>query len=893
MSKYIEFVLQKPTLVLITLFATTVILGSGLLKLKVDHSIEAIMPQHDQSYIDYQKSKAIYGNVGKLILVSITSDDIRSHTFFIEMDKLVSDYLEYQDFDEAREKQRLLTFEKIIQKEPIRSDKLLTSFNDDPEFQRCLKRKITNKLGKQELLSEKQLQILKKELKKSFELKKQGVLVDIISPITAKDISGEDDTLAGVDLIEIDDNGQRILPATKENFQEFRRKLTRNPSFKKSLYATDDTRDDASERITDFAIYLEIIDNIEENIITQELWEIAESYDTLSVYVMGVPTVNKTINDFMIKDLTNFFPLIILVVLVVFYLNFRSLRGVLLPLSAVILTDIWTMGFMGHMGITITVIGVSLPTLIIAIGSSYSIHILNQYYIDFDQIKRKGREEGLKLSMAHIATTVLLAGVTTFFGFFSLLTSQISAIREWGLFCAIGAVFAVLISTSLIPAVLVLLPHKRNDKKKGDDDAPAKTWVDPLIRLFIRLSLRHYKIVIAITAIVLAVSIMGASKMKVETNAIAYFKENSYIRKSLAHTQIKFNGTYGLIILVDSGETNGILNPEFLKPIDEICKWFVSDINEDLHIGATMGFTDIIKRMHMAMNNDDPDYYKIPDSREEIMDYLEIFAGDDKNSDGRIDDFETFIDPDFRTTMVFAKISEKQGGLLSTSDFKRIAGKSADHITKALPSRYTFKITGEPVIMAALSDYVVKGQLSSLAFCILAVAIMVILLFKNIKAGLCALIPMTVAVTINFGIMGWGNINLDTATALIAAIAIGIGVDDTIHFMNTFRYFRSQQLSVDDAITETLLISGKAITYTSLALVLGFLVMAISNFKPIILLGSLNSITMVTTTIGALVILPAIIKATGISLAESESNGLLWRIFHIGRFFKIESDSTS
>ena len=140
----------------------------------------------------------------------------------------------------------------------------------------------------------------------------------------------------------------------------------------------------------------------------------------------------------------------------------------------------------------------------------------------------------------------------------------------------------------------------------------------------------------------------------------------------------------------------------------------------------------------------------------------------------------------------------------------------------------------------------------------------------------------------NFGIMGWAGINLDYATSIIACIVIGIGVDDTIHFLNTYRHFMEEEHDVDRTIVRTLKLSGKAIIYTSLALIFGFSVLMLSNFKPLIFFGILCASTMITTTIGALVILPSVIKATDVDLSESTSNSLFWRIFNFGKLFDIE-----
>ena len=275
----------------------------------------------------------------------------------------------------------------------------------------------------------------------------------------------------------------------------------------------------------------------------------------------------------------------------------------------------------------------------------------------------------------------------------------------------------------------------------------------------------------------------------------------------------------------------------------------------------------------------------------DVRDYMEIYGGNDRDSDGRIDDFESYFDRDMRTAMIFAKVWEGDKKYHSTTYIKYIQNRIDRHLSKTLPKKYTYTITGEPSIMIRLSDHVISGQLQSLLFCFIAVIIIIILLFKNWKAGAVAMIPMSVAVIINFGIMGWFGIRLDTATAIIASLTIGIGVDDTIHFLNSFRHFRKHNYSVDQSIAGTLAVTGRAISYTSLALIFGFSILVFSNYKPIIFFGVLSALTMVATTLGALIILPAVIKFTGVSLEESGSHQWFWRYAYIGRFFNIEQDT--
>jgi len=885
MKKYINFILSRPVSVLAAIAVITILLALGIPKLKFDHSIDVMMPKNDSQYLYYENMKKVYGNIGKFVIMSVTGKDIWTNKFFADMDDLVTDLEEYNEFNEERETNRLKKLKRITETDSINISSLLESFKNDPPFQREITRTASRHFSKQTELDSSAIKKLRNEIQQFYNIKKQESIDVIISPLNAKDITGRNDTLETIEMIETDDQGNRILPKTERDFDTFKKKLTKNPAFEKVLYA----KNLKNNKITDFGILVKLVNSKNMDTIARRIWDISKSFRDISVTLQGVPIVNKFMNDYMRDDLYNFLPIVILVVLIVFFLNFRSIRGVILPFFTLILADIWLLGFMGHLGFNLTIIGVSLPSLMVAVGSSYSIHILNQYYIDFNLIEKYGKKNGLMLSMTHISITVLLAGLTTFIGFNSLVSNQITGIREWGFLSAVGVLFAVLISTTVIPAGNMLMPHK-NAYKKGKKVNPdhKNRWIEPVIRLFIKISTEYYRAVLFAVVIIIVISLIGITKIKVETSFLEYFKKNDYVRKSSIILGKKFGGSFGLSILIDSGEENGIKDPEFLRLIDEIRDWLESNKNKDLYVGKTDAFSQVIKSMHMAMNNDDPEFYKIPDERETIEEYMEIYSGDDDDFDGRADEFEPFVDPDFRTALIFTKIWGKGEKTLGTESLKYIRDKISDYLGAKLHGRYSFKLTGEPSIIIRLSKYVVQGQLLSLLFSMLAVGLIVILLFKNWIAGFVSLIPMSLAVIINFGIMGWFGIRLDTATAIIASITIGIGVDDTIHFLNTFRHFRSKNLSVSETISKTLTISGRAITFTSFALIFGFSVLIVSNFMPIILFGILVAITMTATTFGALIVLPSVIKAGGLTLDENKSKSLFWRIFYIGKFFNIE-----
>jgi len=720
-----------------------------------------------------------------------------------------------------------------------------------------------------------------------MDLKRQEIVDTIISPLTAEDITGENDTLETYDLIEKDDDGKRILPSSEEEIEAFKERLERNPSFKKGLYS----RDPRTGEITDFCLVIKFINLYDQDPAIREITEVVDPYrDDFTIVSSGVPVVNMWINIYMHADLFRNIPLVLLVVVIVFYINFRSIRGILLPFVTLGLAELWILGLMGYIGYRITPVGVSIPPLMIAVGSSYAIHLLNQYYADFNAIiQKKDKTTGLYESMTHISLTVLLAGLTTFIAFMTLATSQVSAIREWGIASAIGVVFAVFISCSLIPASLVLLPVTRPSALFPKDTAK-RTVVDRIITLMAKGAIDHYRAVLIVIGVLIAVSLAGVSRINIETAFLNYFKEQDPVKLAAEAIGDKFGGGWGYDIVIDSGKVNGVKGPAFLTMIEEFREWLTSDENSHLNIGRTESFSDFIKTMHMAMNNDDPSFYKIPSNRWDIIDYLEIYSGDDEDSDGRFDEFEPFVDFDFRTCNLLARLCEKEDYHVGTTEINRIADDIAVHLDKHLPEGVSYTISGFPMMNVKLVHYIVRGQLQSLFLSLVVVGLIVALLFRQVKAGLLALIPMSVAVIINFGLMGWLHINLDMATSVIAAITIGIGVDDTVHFLNTFRHNRGQGWDVDETIRRTLAVSGKAILFTSLALVFGFSVLTTSNFFPIVLFGILTATTMINTTIGALLVLPSVIKATGVNLDKPASDSWLGRHLDVDKVFGIDQN---
>ena len=889
MKKWFNIVLTYPKTVIVIIIVITVLLGSGVFKIQFDSSLDAVMPRHDPEYLLNEEVKKTYGNTGKFIIIDVASSDMLQPHILTLVSNLHDDIDEYRRFDEGREMHRLSLLQELSHNKNITKQMLLQTFADDPVFTRYIMQTLQQLDIEGDRLSQRDMTKIIKKFTRTIEVKRNETVDLIISPFTMKDLHGQNDTLYVRDIVEKDETGKRKIPQTAEEIAAFKKRLTNNPAFEKGIYVKD-----AHGTITDFGILLRLVDQPQYDPLVKEILDIISYYQgAADIVIQGVPVTHHEINEYMKTDLERFLPLVMLVILIVFYLNFRSLRGMILPFATLILADLWVIGLMGHLGFKLNVIGVALPPLMTAVGSSYSIHILNQYYLEQNNINRLGKFKGIRLALTHIALTVILAGLTTFLGFITLATNQVSSIREMGIFSAIGVLFAVLISLTIIPAELMLLPQ----------EGKTITYKSKIISFFSNLNvvenivkkLAHYAVensLTVITALVLAlgVAFVGLINVKVESSVHAYFKEGDYVLTSSKIIGQKFGGAYGLNILIDTGKIDGVKDPQFLTFIDSFREWLIADENIDLNIGRTDAITDFIKTINLAMHDNDFAYYCIPETQKDVDSYIDLYGGKDDNDNGLADEFEPYVDRKFTTVNIFARQWEKEGKLLSSHMMHNIIRKISMYLDHNLPEGYTYKISGEPKVLVRMSDYIVQGQIMSLALSLVSIFMIVLLLFRNIKAACVSLIPISTAVLLNFGVMGFLGIRLDIATAIIASITIGIGIDDTIHFLNTYRHFHLQGLSQKDVILHTLNRAGVAIVYTSLALIFGFLVLVISSFKPVIYFSILLATTMITTTLGALLFLPATINLLRLDLSPSKSTSKVWQYFNIGKYFELESE---
>ena len=627
------------------------------------------------------------------------------------------------------------------------------------------------------------------------------------------------------------------IPKSKEKINQFKKEVLSEPILKNVV---------VSENGEALAIYIRLKDNANTENIRDKLLKIIKPYEgPEKFYITGRPIIESWVKEYMQRDTVRLAIPIVVLVIFVLYLNFKSLRGIVLPISVMIASIIWTLGLMGIFGKTITMIGVMLPTLILVISSSYSIHFLNQYYKDIHSDAHKTRN--VEKAINNIGKTIILAALTTIAGFAALSINKIKPMRELGIFVLVGVLFAMILSLSYLPSILCIV-------KKPKKKVQASTEGSRMSQAFNRLGvfIINRKNIILIVAILIGIwSIAGIKNIKVDTSWQRFFKKNSEILKTQKFIKSTFGGasTINITFEIDPDSDLTFKSLKTLKYVDMFEEW----VNSKHYFGQTLSLVDYIKRANQLLHKNNPKYYKLPDSEADLLKILLMFKMSKFTKS-----LSNVITPDYKKANIIIRTSPVERPDLTMPQFKHFLKELDDYIKEHPFKGIKVERSGVDIIFVSLIDYLVKSQLISIGISVVIVFLIISFTFKSFAYGFFGLIPIIFGLFLNFGTMSYFNISLDFITSMIASIAVGLGVDNSIHYLIRFTKTK-HSLPLDERLRIALVNSGIPIFFTSFTLVAGFSVLLFSSFKPILYFGLLISVTMLGCLIGVIFVLPAII----------------------------------
>ncbi len=576
-----------------------------------------------------------------------------------------------------------------------------------------------------------------------------------------------------------------------------------------------------------------------------------------SWYEAGIPVLRTRYVQYMLGDFVRFFIPVTIVLLVVLFALFRTIRGTLLPILAVLMADFWVMGIMGAMGFTINIVTYIIPTLVLIVGVADSIHIL----VKFNQELNYGRDKrvAVKLTIQKIGAAILLTSLTTAVGFLALLSTNITMIREFGGMVAVGVILAFLVSITFIPAMLMIL----KTPQKSSFEKMTKGFRHRLLEKIVVINNSHYKVIVVSSLFMVALFIFYAMKVDQHSSLMEDLTKGNQLYDDMTFMEKRMGSVLPFEVIVsvrDNGQLveGGIKNPKVLKAIETLQK----KLDSIPEIGKILSVIDYLSEMNMAFHEGDKAFRTIPASRELVAQYMFLHE----------EEFETLTNFDYSGTRLAGRIED-----IDSRRAEEIIDEVMLWCQENLEENLDVKLTGTTLMALRINQYLVKNLVVSFLIAFGVIFISMGFLFRSIKLASLSMLPNFIPLLLMASVMGFFHIKLRPTTAMTFAIAFGIAVDDTIHYLVRFR----QELFANggkfrEANELTLLTTGKAIISTSIILSAGFLIMVTSNFLPSRDFGFLSAVTMLGALLGDLFLLPAMLTLVRpkIPKVHNESNDL-------------------
>ena len=673
---------------------------------------------------------------------------------------------------------------------------------------------------------------------------KIAALPDIIGTVTPFNFLTFRSDSRGVRIATLSPNGR--APVSSESVAEFKKAIMNEPLARNMVISNDFSALGVIFFIRRSEDYSGLITTVEQYA--------ADLESQFTVHLAGRMTVIEATKRNLIIDVPRFFIPGIFVVLMIFYLGFRTIRSVLLPMLTVLMGTIWTLGLMSLLGMELSIISIMVPPLVLALGSSYSIHVLSQYYAS-EPVQRDNKK-WIADSITGINKTILLAALTSVFGFLSLLTASMPQIREFGLATSIGIVFCMLLSMIFLPAALTLMPNPKPVQKKRISSGFPAILVDWLSA---RIIVWRYAILFVLI-LVTGLFIFSIPRIQYQTDYTSYQKkdvpgesDSSLIDDYLYSTQ-KFGGFVFVYITLSAPETQAryFLQQEALRPIVRFEELLLNDPD----IAYVSSFTSFLRNFNRVLTGTPG----VPDSRGPIL-LLSRFLKSVDNDTNAGSLVETMFSPNFdRLTIALRIYNGVQNKPIDEVTMNRLIDRINKYMRETLDAETTPYLWGDSLAYLSISEILSRDQVKSVAVSIFLVMLVTVFSFRSIKFGLLALIPMLMGIMLTIVAMNAFKIPFDVVTVMFGSVAIGVGIDDSIHLILQYRkQERFDNKNIESLIRRTMIVSGKPILLTSASLVGGLLVLSLSGFLPIVYFGLLISLVLVSTTFGALVILPALL----------------------------------
>lgn len=578
--------------------------------------------------------------------------------------------------------------------------------------------------------------------------------------------------------------------------------------------------------------------------------ELRVEYPQFNFYPYGSILINKA---FFTHATAEFAKLLAMGVALLLITSGIILRSPLAALSIGILMAASVaagMGSTGWLGIPLTAPSSSSPVIVMALSVASTIHLMSGFLKRFNA--GVDRSSAVRSAMSENFKPIFLTAVTTAIGFLCLNISDVPPYRLLGNTTAMGVGIAFMLTFTLLPALLRVLPFRRSKKLSkqssqynNDTTANRAQYGDNWRRFGQYVAARPKAFSLASLALMTLV-IIPIQNNVIDDRLLTYFDKEVPIRSNTDYVMENYSWFYGAFMPVSAEEGSSITSPDYLKKLDGFVDWS----REQPEVLAAGGFSDVIKQLNQNMNADDPAFYSIPDNQELIAQYLLLY----ELSLPFGKDLSTQIDNSRTSSLVRVGFHD-----LSSAEMREFERRANEYMQANFPAAMRSNLTGPPMLFAHIWNDATLSNLMGMGLAVVVICTLIGLMLGSAKIGAISLLPNIIPALMAFGVWGLINGQIDIGSSIVAVIAFGIIVDDTIHFLHRYRHFRLSGSSYEEAIAETFAAVGNALFTTTVVLALGFGVLAFSNFTLNSSMGILTGITIILALIVDFIFLPALL----------------------------------
>lgn len=571
-----------------------------------------------------------------------------------------------------------------------------------------------------------------------------------------------------------------------------------------------------------------------------------EKETNIDLKVSGMPYIRTINTENMKGEIGLFIGAALFITSLIFFLFFRSFRATFISICILIFGVMWSFGTLGLFHYKITILTAIIPPLIIVIGITNCIFLINKYQ---QEIKNHGNQaKALQRVISKIGVSTLMTNMTTAIGFATFMITGNDLLYEFGLVTSINVITVYLLTLVVVPIVysfMAMPKEKHLEHLTRNYLSSLLNWVEQIVRY------KRNKVYI-IYALLLVFSIIGISQMKVSGSLIGEMPKSASFYKDILFFEKEFNGVQPLEIMINTGRKKGVMKASMMRKMEELQK----TIDSIPELSKPVSIVNLVKYSKQAYYNGNPEYYELPTSQEQAF-ILSYAKNATKNSKENL--MKSYVD----STGQYARITTFMKDI-GTEEMAKVEKRLHAKIDKIFPSdKYTVTLTGKALVFQKGTTYLVENLIESLIFAILLIAGLMAYMFRSWKMIFASVVTNILPLCITSGLMGYFGIPLKPSTILVFSIAFGISVDNAIQFMAKYRHdLIHNKGKIKKSVISALHETGVSTFYTSMVLIFGFAIFTLSSFSGTIALGGLISVTLTFAMFANLLVLPALVLTT-------------------------------